>query len=107
MPDKKIILLSDHGVNMEVTSFPSKKKEMKAFKWNEIKTIKISNDVTGFLFFKKPTQKLEIMTTNPETPSYFNPVEFYRHENEFFDDYINELKEYAQKKNIRFDDKRK
>ena len=107
MANEKIVLLSDDGVNMQVTTFPEKKKEMKAFMWNEINRIRVKDDETGFLFFKKSTEKLEILTANPETPSYFNPIVVFKHQDEHFDEYVNELREYAEKKHLNFSDERK
>lgn len=102
----KAILLSDDNVNMLVHVFPSGNREFKSFTVSEIMEISIKDAVMGALF-KKPTQIIEILTQNPETPSYYNPVLFYKHvEKEFFDEYISELRAWASKKNKRITDNR-
>ena len=107
MADKKM-LVDDKTLNLEVMAFPNKKKEFKSFTWADINEIKVKDDVKGALFFKKSTQKLEILTRNPETPSYFNPVVYYKHEHEeHFNEYVKYLKKLAEQKSKIFADERK
>ncbi|MFO7636041.1 MAG: hypothetical protein R6W96_01880 [Clostridia bacterium] len=103
----KAILLSEHGVNMIVNIFPSKRPEFKSFSWKDIREITIRDDFTSGLF-KKSTEVIEILTENPETPTYFNPVIFYKtNESNHFDEMVSELQKFALEKNKKFDDQRK
>ncbi len=108
MSEKKSMVLGKENINLLVTAFPSKKKEFKSFTWNEINEIRIKDGMTGFLFFKKPTEKIEILTQNPETPSYYNPVEYFKHqEKDYFEEYIKDLEQYAKEKSVTLLDQRK
>ena len=103
----KSMLISDKNLNLLVNIFPSNARDYKVFSWNEIMEITIKDDVTGLLF-KKPTQVIEILTQNPETPSYYNPILYYKHkEGEYFEEYISELTKYAEMKNKKVNDLRK
>ena len=108
MGKKKTLLASDKELTLEAKSFPDKKPIAKSFVWKEITEIKVLNCTEGFLFFKKPSEKIEIYTTHPERPEYLLPIEYYKSkEVEFFDEYIEVLKKYAEEKSKKFTDLRK
>lgn len=108
MSDKKAMILDKDNINLLATSFPDKRKIFKSFLWKEINEIRVKDEKVGFLFFKKPTEKIEILTQNPETPSYLNPIVLYKHKDETnFDEYLKDLKEYSEMKSVTFIDNRK
>jgi hypothetical protein len=108
MVKKKSIMFAEKEVTLVVVGYPSKKLDIKTFVWKEITLIKISKCTTGLLFLKKPSEKIEITTVNPETPQYLMPITYYKHEEkELFDEYVEQLKKYAAKKSLKFIDERK
>lgn len=100
--------LSEKDITLEITTYPDGKKENKIFPWRDIVSVRVTKGVkTTLIFFKKPYERIEVQTTNPETPQYEMPILLYRSKyEEDFDDYVDQLKKYSEKKNFTFKDER-
>ncbi len=104
--DRKIVF-AEKEVILEVTTYPDKKKESKTFMWKEIVSVKVVKGVENKFFFKKPYERIEIQTTNPETPQYLMPITFEKkNEKEDFDEYVKEFEKYSKERTFKFEDKR-
>jgi len=104
--DEKIIF-NEKELMLEVITFPEKKREIKIFTWKEIVSVRVVKGVENKFIFKKPYERIEVQTTNPETPQYLMPITFEKkNEEEEFEEYVKEFEKYSKVKPFKFENKR-
>ena len=109
MAKNEVINITDQALMIEVITYPDNKRESKIFEWRDILGVKVvKGSQKKFLFLKTDFERIEIVTSNPETPQYKIPVLLDKARvGSNFEDIIGKLKDLSKSKNFTFEDKRK